>query len=108
MALAVPVTFLLVPSAVRADSPDPVPAANDVTAGWLAALVFVFLIAAVVFLARSLVKQLRKAQAAQDAGVYGEEPAEPADGTTDGSTGGTTGDTPGGSPTQPPRGAAPR
>ena len=60
-----------------ADSPDPVPDADDVTAGWIAALVFVFLIVAVVFLGRSLVKQLRKAQAARDAGVYGDPPETP-------------------------------
>ena len=59
-----------------ADNPDPVPEANDVTAGWIAALVFAFLIVSVVFLGRSLVKQLRKAQAAHDAGVYGDEPVE--------------------------------
>lgn len=78
-------TLLLVRSSVWADSPDPVPEAHDVTAGWIAAAVFVFLIVAVVFLGRSLVRHLRKAQAAQDAGVYGED-----------------------APTQPPRDAAPR
>lgn len=93
---AVLVTLLLVRSAVWADSPDPVPEANDVTAGWIAALVFAFLILAVAFLGRSLVKQLRKAQAAQDAGVYGEDPTTEGGGTADGS------------PTQPPRDAAPR
>ncbi len=59
-----------------ADNPDPVPAKEDVTAGWTALLVFVFLILAVVVLARSLVKQLRKAQAAREAGVYGDPPAD--------------------------------
>jgi hypothetical protein len=83
-----------------ADNPDPVPEANDVTAGWVAGLVFVFLIVAVALLGRSLVKQLRKAQAAQDAGVYGDEPVVAPDD--------STGDTSGGSPTQPPRDAAPR
>jgi Na+-driven multidrug efflux pump len=67
----------LVGSAVGADNPDPVPEANDVTAGWIAALVFAFLIVAVVFLARSFVKQLRKAQAAREAGVYGDPPTSP-------------------------------
>jgi hypothetical protein len=44
--------------------------------------VFLLLIAAVVLLGFSLVKQLRKAQAAKDAGVYGdpEEPDEKATG----------------------------
>ena len=60
-----------------ADNPDPVPAKEDVTAGWVALLVFVFLILAVVVLARSFVKQLRKAQAARDAGVYGDPPTAP-------------------------------
>jgi hypothetical protein len=55
--------------------PDPVPAENDVTAGWTALLVFVGLIIAVVVLGISLAKQLRKAQAARDAGVYGDPPA---------------------------------
>ena len=54
------------------------PAPEDVTAGWTALVVFLLLIAAVVFLAFSLVKQLRKAQAAKDAGVYGDEPEKPA------------------------------
>jgi UPF0716 family protein affecting phage T7 exclusion len=57
-----------------ADNPDPVPAKEDVTAGWTALLVFLFLIVAVVVLARSLVKQLRKAQAARETGVYGDPP----------------------------------
>jgi hypothetical protein len=58
-------------------SSDPTPAAEDVTAGWTALLVFVGLILAVVVLGRSLVTQLRKAQAARDAGVYGDPPAGP-------------------------------
>ncbi len=77
---------------LAADASDPVPEAKDVTAGWLAAAVFVFLILAVVFLARSFVKQLRKAQAAREAGVYDDPPT----------SGPSTGPTPG------PRDAAPR
>ena len=57
---------------------DPTPADKDVTAGWIALLVFVGLGLAVVLLARSFVKQLRKAQAARDAGVYGDPPVPPA------------------------------
>ena len=40
-------------------------------------MVFLLLVAAVVLLGFSLVKQLRKAQAAKDAGVYGDEPVTP-------------------------------
>ncbi len=54
---------------------DPVPADNDVKAGWTAALVFVGLIVAVVLLAFSFAKQLRKTRAARDAGVFGDPPA---------------------------------
>ena len=52
------------------------PEADDVTAGWIAAVVLVSLLLAVVFLGFSLVKQLKKAQAAEDAGVYGNVPGE--------------------------------
>jgi hypothetical protein len=55
---------------------DQAPEAEDVTAGWTALVVFLLLIAAVVFLGFSLVKQLRKAQAAKDAGVF-DDPDEP-------------------------------
>ena len=51
-----------------------VPEAKDVKAGWLAFGVFLALIAATVVLCFSFVKQLRKAQAAKDAGAYGDEP----------------------------------
>jgi hypothetical protein len=54
---------------------DPTPEPEDVKAGWGAFGIFLALIAAVAFLGFSLVKQLRKAQAAKDAGVYGDEPA---------------------------------
>ncbi len=53
---------------------DSTPAAEDVKAGWGALFIFALLILAVVFLAFSLTKQLRKAQAARDAGVYGDPP----------------------------------
>jgi hypothetical protein len=53
---------------------DKTPKDEDVKAGWTAFVLFVLLIAAVVVLAFSLVKQLRKAQEAKDAGVYGDEP----------------------------------
>jgi hypothetical protein len=58
---------------------DQTPKDEDVKAGWTALVLFLLLIAAVVVLAFSLVKQLRKAQAAEDAGVYGsdDEPVAP-------------------------------
>ena len=55
---------------------DKTPKDDDVKAGGWGALIFVLLIVAVVVLAFSFVKQLRKAQAAKDAGVYGDQPAE--------------------------------
>jgi hypothetical protein len=54
---------------------DKSPKPEDVKAGWGAFALFLLLVAAVVFLSFSLVKQLRKAQAAKDAGVY-DDPAE--------------------------------
>lgn len=54
---------------------DSTPAPEDVKAGWAALVLFLVLIAAVAFLGFSLSKQLRKAQAARDAGVYGDPPA---------------------------------
>jgi hypothetical protein len=57
---------------------DKSPQPEDVKAGWGAFTLFLLLVAAVVFLSFSLVKQLRKAQAAKDAGVY-DDPAESRD-----------------------------
>ena len=79
--MALPWVVALLPFA-DGSNPDPVPADTDVTAGWTALIVFVGLIIAVVVLGVSLAKQLRKAQAARDAGVYGDPPAavpDPAD-----------------------------
>jgi hypothetical protein len=53
---------------------DKTPKDEDVKAGGWGALVFVLLILAVVVLAISFVKQLRKAEAAKKAGVYGDPP----------------------------------
>jgi len=55
---------------------DPTPKDTEVKAGPLGFAVWIFLIIAVVIIAFSLVKQLRKAQAAKDAGVYGDEPVQ--------------------------------
>jgi hypothetical protein len=46
------------------------PEDEDVVAGWTAFAVFGLLIAAVVFLGFSLTKQLRKADQAEEAGLY--------------------------------------
>jgi hypothetical protein len=54
---------------------DPVPADDDVKAGWIALLLFAGLVLAVVVLARSFLKQMRKTEAARQAGVYGDPPA---------------------------------
>ena len=53
---------------------DPTPQPEDVKAGWTAFVIFLLLGLAVVLLGISLVKQLKKAQAAKDAGVYGDQP----------------------------------
>ena len=50
---------------------DEPPIDKEVKAGWTAFVVFLLLAAAVVLLGFSLVKQLRKAEAARKAGVYG-------------------------------------
>ena len=62
---------------------DQTPKDEDVKAGWTAFVLFLLLIGAVVLLAFSMVKQLRKAQAAKDAGVYGDEPEPEAESPTD-------------------------
>ncbi len=58
---------------------DEVPDEEDVKAGWLAFAIFIGLILAVAFLGFSLVKQLRKTQAAKEAGVFGPEDASERD-----------------------------
>jgi hypothetical protein len=60
------------------------PAPEDVKAGWVALIIFLLLALSVAFLGFSLVKQLRKAQAAKDAGAYGDEPVEADDEPADG------------------------
>lgn len=51
---------------------DPTPEPEEVKAGWTAFAVFLLLIGALVLLGFSLVKQLRRAEAAKKAGVYGD------------------------------------
>jgi len=82
MLLTTALASALVPfSGALIEGPEP----EDVKAGYVALFIFLGLAAAVVLLAFSLVKQLRKAQAAKDAGVYGDEPVAPDDrgGTSD-------------------------
>lgn len=50
------------------------PEPEDVKAGWTAFAIFIGLALAVALLGWSLVRQLRKADAARDAGVYGDAP----------------------------------
>ena len=69
--------MLLMTALRMIDGVEQGPEPEDVKAGWIALVVFLLLAAAVVFLGFSLVKQLRKAQAAKDAGVYGDEPITP-------------------------------
>jgi hypothetical protein len=73
-AVLMPVTQLVTQLVVSAA--DKTPKDEDVKAGWTAFAIFIVLIAAVIVLGFSLVKQLRKAQAAKDAGVYDDEPDE--------------------------------
>jgi hypothetical protein len=63
--------------AVLAAASDPRPDDNNVVAGWVGAVVLVALVIAVVFILRSFTKQLKKVDAAQEAGVYGEDDQEP-------------------------------
>lgn len=54
---------------------DPVPADEDVKAGWGAFALFIGLAITVALLGWSLVRHLRKARTNRDAGVFGDEPA---------------------------------
>ena len=59
---------------------DKTPEPEDVKAGWTALIIFLLLAVSVAVLGFSLVKQLRKAQSAKDAGLYGDEPVDPSAG----------------------------
>ena len=61
---------------------DPRPDVNNVVAGWLGFAVLILLIVAVVFILRSFTKQLKKVDAAQEAGLYG-DPEESSDSRSD-------------------------
>jgi hypothetical protein len=65
----------MVPELVRVVDEAPEP--EDVKAGWTAFVVFLLLIGAVAFLGFSLTKHLRKAQAAEEAGLYGSDEDAP-------------------------------
>ena len=67
---------------------DEVPEDEDVKAGWTAFAIFIGLIVAVVLLGFSLVKQLRKAQRAEEAGLYDPSDKKPTEQQENG--GGTT------------------
>ncbi|GAB2445208.1 hypothetical protein GCM10027062_27100 [Nocardioides hungaricus] len=70
----------LVPDALIlvADGTDPTPQPDDVKAGWLAFGIFIALIVAVALLGYSLTRQLRKAKAAEEAGLYDPSDKRPA------------------------------
>ncbi|MFS3127978.1 hypothetical protein ACLM5J_06200 [Nocardioides sp. Bht2] len=69
---------------ISADSP---PEAKDVVAGWTALWIFVGLAVAVALLCWSMVRQLKKAERAKAAGVYGDPvDAKPGDDKGDSTT----------------------
>lgn len=55
---------------------DPTPEPTEVKAGPLAFAIWIFMILAVVAIGYFLVKQLRRAQANKDAGMFGDEPVD--------------------------------
>ena len=55
------------------------PDADEVVAGGWGAVILLGLFGAAIVLAFSFRKQMRKAQAAKDAGVFGDEPVAPED-----------------------------
>ena len=60
---------------------ESVPEAEDVVAGWTGFAVLMALIVATALLLWNFTKQIKKANAAKDAGVFGDEPGS--DGTSD-------------------------
>jgi hypothetical protein len=65
---------------VLAAASDPRPDDNNVVAGWVGFAVVIGLIIAVVFVLRSFTKQLKKVDAAEEAGVYDEPTGDSSDG----------------------------
>ena len=61
---------------VLAAASDPRPDDNNVVAGWVGFAVVLALIVAVVFILRSFTKQMKKVNAADEAGVYDEKPED--------------------------------
>lgn len=59
-------------SVLMDETPDP----TEVKAGPIAFAVWIFMILAVVVIGFSLVRQLRRAQANKDAGLFGDEPVD--------------------------------
>jgi cbb3-type cytochrome oxidase subunit 3 len=55
---------------------DKVPSEDDIGAGWLYLVLFLLLVAAVVFLGFSLSKQLRKTRANAEHGVFDKDDAQ--------------------------------
>jgi F0F1-type ATP synthase membrane subunit b/b' len=67
---------------VLAAASDPRPDENNVVAGWVGFAVLIALIVAVVFILRSFTKQLKKVDAAREAGVY-DDPDDASDARSD-------------------------
>jgi hypothetical protein len=61
---------------VLATASDARPDDNNVVAGWLGFAVVIALIVAVVFILRSFTRQLKKVDEAEQAGVFGDQPAD--------------------------------
>ena len=62
---------------VLAATSDPRPDDNNVVAGWVGFAVLIALVIAVVLILRSFTRQLKKVDAAREAGVYGDEEQQP-------------------------------
>lgn len=72
----------LIAGVVRASEEAPEP--NDVVAGWTGFAVFVGLILALVVIGYFLVRSLRRADTAEERGLYDHKPGDDADGAANG------------------------